>query len=209
MAIWPFDFSLIDQCEKFSFHILIYANIVGSVSNVGTFSGENPWSVENKKHVVSVKERFSAMTLSTKSSWHDVTLNDAVKNHIRASHLYPRKQGKSCFLLVSEITVWKMVEETFLYPDISTPHRSDENKIVLRKKFQSPVGIHGRNGALCFSVIVIYDWLDRRIITAFPTTWRFKTFVLSLRREIQISERFVVAELRAERADWVLSQFSV
>ena len=138
------------------------------------------------------------MTLSTKSSWHDVTLNDAVKNHIRASHLYPRKQGKSCFLLVSEITVWKMVEETFLYPDISTPHRSDENKIVLRKKFYWPVGIHGRNGALCFSVTVIYDWLDRRIITAFPTTWRFKTFFLSLRREIQISERFVVAELRAE-----------
>ena len=146
------------------------------LSNVGTFSEGNLWSVENKKHVVSVKERFSAMTLSTKSSWHDVTLNDAVKNHIRASHLYPRKQGKSCFLLVSEITVWKLVEKTFLYPDISTPHRSDENKIVLRKKFHSPVGIHGRNGALCFSVTVIYDWLNRRIITAFPTTWRFKTF---------------------------------
>ena len=109
---------------------------------MGTFSGGNLRSVENKKHVVSVKERFSAMTLSTKSSWHDVTLNDAVKNHIRASHLYPRKQRKSCFLSVSEITVWKMVEETFLYPDISTPHRSDENKIVLRKKFHSPVGIH-------------------------------------------------------------------
>ena len=116
------------------------------------------------------------MTLSTKSSWHDVTLNDAVKNHIRASHLYPRKQGKSCFLLVSEITVWKMVEETFLYPDISTPHRSDENKIVLRKKFHSPVGIHGGNGAMFFCD-VIYDWLNRRIITAFPTTWIFKTFI--------------------------------
>ena len=110
------------------------------------------------------------MTSSTKSSWHDITLSDAVKNHIRARHLYQRKQGKSCFLSVSEIPVWKMVEETFLYPDISTPHRSDENKIVLRKKFYSPVGIHGRNGALCFSVTVIYDWLDRRIITAFPTT---------------------------------------
>ena len=135
------------------------------------------WLIENKKHVVSVKERFSEMTPSTKSSWHDITLSDAVKNHIRARHLYPRKQGKSCFLSVSEIPVWKMVEETFLYPDVSTPHRSDENKIVLRKKFYWPVGIHGRNGALCFSVTVIYDWLYRRVITAFPTTWIFKTFI--------------------------------
>ena len=36
-----------------------------------------------------------------------------------------------------------------------------------------------------------------------------KLLFLSLRREIQIFERFVVAELRAERADWVLSRFSV
>ena len=36
-----------------------------------------------------------------------------------------------------------------------------------------------------------------------------KLLYLSLRREIQIFERFVVAELRAERADWVLSRFSV
>lgn len=36
-----------------------------------------------------------------------------------------------------------------------------------------------------------------------------KLLFLSLRKEIQIFERFVVAELRAERADWVLSRFSV
>ena len=36
-----------------------------------------------------------------------------------------------------------------------------------------------------------------------------KLLFLSLRREIKIFERFVVAELRAERADWVLSRFSV
>lgn len=179
------------------------------LSNVGTFSEGNLWSVENKKHIVSVKERFSAMTLSTKSSWHDVTLNNAVKNHIRASHLYPRKQGKSCFLLVSEITVWKMVEETFLYPDISTPHRSDENKIVLRKKFHSPVGIHGGNGALCFSVTWSTTGWTEELLLPFQQHEYSKLLFLSLRREIQIFERFVVAELRAERADWVLSRFSV
>lgn len=157
--------------------IQLVDRVVRTEMVAGTFSGGNLWLVENKKYVVSVRERFREMTSSTKSSWHDITLSDAVKNHIRARHLYPRKQGKSCFLSVSEIPVWKMVEETFLYPDVSTPHRSDENKIVLRKKFYWPVGIHGRNGALCFSVTVIYDWLDRRIIIAFPTTWIFKTFI--------------------------------
>ena len=167
-----------------SLHILFYADTF-------SWSGCQNWdgcgNIQRGKPVISWKqkiccecwERFREMTSSTKSSWHDImiTLSDAVKNHIRARHLYPRKQGKSCFLSVSEIPVWKMVEETFLYPDVSTPHRSDENKIVLRKKFYWPVGIHGRNGALCFSVTVIYDWLNRRIITAFPTTWIFKTFI--------------------------------
>ena len=68
---------------------------------------------------------------------HDITcaLNDNVKEHIRANHMYPREQGKSCFLSTCDTTVWKMVEETFLNPDVETPHRSDENRIVLRKKF--------------------------------------------------------------------------
>ena len=68
---------------------------------------------------------------------HDITctLNDNVKEHIRESHMYPGKQGKSCFLWTFDTTVWKMVGETFLNPDVETPHRSDENRIVLRKKF--------------------------------------------------------------------------
>ena len=103
---------------------------------------------------------------------HDITcaLNDNVKEHIRANHMYPREQGKSCFLSTCDTTVWKMVEETFLNPDVETPHRSDENRIVLRKKFSSPVGVHGRNGTLCFFLTVIYDNLNRGIVTVFPTT---------------------------------------
>ena len=110
------------------------------------------------------------MTLSTRSWMHDITcmLNN-VKEHIRANHMYPGEQGKSCFLSTCETTVWKMIEETFLNPDVTTPHGSDGNRIVLRKKFLSPVGVHGRNGALCFFVTVIYDQSDRRIVTAFPT----------------------------------------
>lgn len=157
--------------------IQLVDRVVRTEMVAGTLSGGNLWLVENKKYVVSVRERFREMTSSTKSSWHDITLSDAVKNHIRARHLYPRKQGKSCFLSVSEIPVWKMVEETFLYPDVSTPHRSDENKIVLRKKFLLASWHPWKKWSAMFFCDVIYDWLDRRIIIAFPKTWIFKTFI--------------------------------
>ena len=110
------------------------------------------------------------MPSSARSWMHDITctLNN-VMEHIRTNHMYPREQGKSYFLSTCDTTVWKMVEETFLNPDVTTPHRSDENRIVLQKKFSSPVGVHGRNGALCFFVTLIYDKSDRKIVTAFPT----------------------------------------
>ena len=86
------------------------------------------------------------MTSSTRSWIHDITFtHNNVKEHIIANRRYPRKQGKSCFLSTCDTTVWKMVEETFFNPDVETPHRSDENRIILRKKFLSPVGVHVRN----------------------------------------------------------------
>ena len=120
----------------------------------------------------SFRERCSEMASSSKSWMYDITctINDNVKKHIRANHMCPREQEKSCFLSTCDATVWKTVEETFLNPDVETPHRSDENRVVLRKKFLAPVGVHGRNGTLCFSVTVIYDKWNRRIVTAFPTT---------------------------------------
>ena len=140
--------------------------------NKGNFWSDM-WS-DQKKHIESSRERCSEMASSTRSWMHEITctLNN-VKEHIRARHMYPGEQGKSCFLSTCEITVWKMVEETFLNPDVTTRHRSDENRIVLRKKFLWPVGVHGRNRALCFFVTVIYDKSDRRIVTAFPTAWIF------------------------------------
>ena len=102
--------------------------------------------------------------------WIDgITLTDAVKNHIKNTHMFPGKQGKSCFLSSDETVVWKMVQDTFSHPDISTPHKSDVNRAVLQKQFLAQVGIHGRNGSSCFFVTVIYDIADHRIITAFPT----------------------------------------
>ena len=137
---------------------------------------EEIYGPSKEQQVKCLRECKSEMTLSTRSWMHDITctLNN-VKEHIRANHMYPGEQGKSCFLSTCDTTVWKMVVETFLNPDVTTPHRSDGKRIVLRKKFSWPVGVHGRNGALCFFVTVIYDQSDRRIVTAFPTKWILKT----------------------------------
>ena len=123
-----------------------------------------------EQQIKCLRECKSEMTLSTRSWMHDITymLNN-VKEHIRANNMYPGEQGKSCFLSTCDTTytVWKMVGETFLNPDVTTPHRSDGKRIVSRKKFSWPVG--------SFFVTVIYDQSDRRIVTAFPTKWIFKT----------------------------------
>ena len=126
----------------------------------------------NKKLIGSFSERCSKMTSSSKSWMRDITytLKDDVKEHIRASHMDPGEQGKSCFYAAGETIVWKMIEETLHNQDVKTPHRSYKNRIVFQKKFSSPVGKHGRNGAPCSSVTVIYDTLDQSIVTAFPTT---------------------------------------
>ena len=110
------------------------------------------------------------MEASTRRWIDGITLSDAVKNHVKNTHMFPGKQGKSCFLSSDENVVWEIVQDTFSHPDISTPHKSDVNRVVLQKQFPSPVGIHGRNGSSCFSVTVICDVADQRIITAFPTT---------------------------------------
>ena len=125
-----------------------------------------------KKLIESFSERCSEMTSSSKSWMRDITrsLKDDVKEHIRASHMDPGEQGKSCFYAAGETVVWKMIEETLHNQDVKTPHRSYKNRIVFQKKFSSPVGKHGRNGAPCSSVTVIYDTLDQSIVTAFPTT---------------------------------------
>lgn len=44
-----------------------------------------------------------------------------------------------------------------------------KKKRVCKKKFGFPVGIDGFSRAFCFSVVVIYDIRDNRIITAFPS----------------------------------------
>jgi len=96
-------------------------------------------------------------------------LSDVVKKHVKKNHMLPVKQGKSYFLSSEEASVWRLVQEACNYPDTVTPHRSDVNRYVLKKNFNAPVGIHGKNGSPCVCLTVIYDIKDQRIVTAFPS----------------------------------------
>ena len=96
-------------------------------------------------------------------------LSDLVKKHVKKNHVLPVKQGKSYFLSSQESTVWTLVLEVYNCPDTVTPHRSDVNRYVLKKRFNTPVGIHGKTGLCCVCLTVIYDIKDQRIVTAFPS----------------------------------------
>ena len=97
------------------------------------------------------------------------TLSESVKRHVKKNHILPVKQGKSYFLSSEEFTVWRLVQEACNRPDTVTPHRSDVNRYVLKKRFNAPVGIHGKTGSPCECLTVIYDIKDQRVVTAFPS----------------------------------------
>jgi len=100
----------------------------------------------------------------------DSALNDGVKKHVKKNHMLPAaKQGKSHFISSEEAFVWRSVQEVCNCPDFVTPHRSHANRVVLKKKFNAPVGIHGKTGSPCVCVIVIYDIKKQGVVTAFPS----------------------------------------
>ena len=90
-------------------------------------------------------------------------------DHIEIRHMPPWRQGKSVFTSNDRSYVWAIVQETFKNPDVIKKHRMKKTRRVCKKKFGFPVGIDGFSRAFCFSVVVIYDIRDNRIITAFPS----------------------------------------
>ena len=116
----------------------------------------------NHKKVISLKD-FEKLTRIAGSA-----LRDVVKIHVKKNHMLPVKQGKSYFLSSEEASVWRLVQEACNCPDAVTPHRSDVNKYVLKKRFNAPVGINGKTGLPCVCLTVIYDIKDQRVVTAFP-----------------------------------------
>ena len=109
------------------------------------------------------------MNVAILASLAENSLTTEAKDHIKKNHMSPTKQGKSYFLSSEETFVWRLIQVTCNFPDISMSHRSDANRHVLKKKFNVPVGIHGKTGRVCLSVTVIYDIEEQRIVTAFPT----------------------------------------
>ena len=96
-------------------------------------------------------------------------LSDVTKKHLKENHMLPVKQGKSYFLSPEELSVWRLVQEACNCPHTVKTHRSDANRYVLKKRFNAPVGIHGKTGSLCVCLTVIYDIKDEKVVTAFPS----------------------------------------
>ncbi len=90
--------------------------------------------------------------------------------HIEKNHMGQGKEGKSVFLSsLSRNEVWGLIQETQTQPDVTSVHRTRADRQVYKKNFSFPVGVHGRSGACCNSLTVIYDSKNQKVITAFPS----------------------------------------
>ena len=89
--------------------------------------------------------------------------------HIRRNHMFNGKPGKSLFSAGDMTQVWAMIQETLDNPDAVKAMRANRDRKVYKKSFATPVGIHGRTGALCFTVTVSYNSRNDCVVTAFPS----------------------------------------
>ena len=78
------------------------------------------------------------------------TLSHVVKKRVKKNHMLPVKQGKSYFLSPEEAYVWRLVQEACNCPDTVTPQSSNVNRYVLKKRFNAPLGIHGKLNCITF-----------------------------------------------------------
>ena len=124
---------------------------------------------ENNMALLNDKEIMSSKDVEKLARIGGSTLSDVVKKHVKKNHMLPVKQGKSYFLSSEEASVWRLVQEACNCPDTVKPHRYDVNRYVLKKKFNAPVGIHGKTASPCLCVTVIWDIKDERVVTAFPS----------------------------------------
>ena len=81
-----------------------------------------------------------------------------------------RRRDKSYFVSNDKAFIYKqLVQETMKRPDKSMPHRKLHNRGVRQKTFSEIVGVHGFSKGACYTVTVIYDTTNHKLITAFPT----------------------------------------
>ena len=95
-----------------------------------------------------------------------------VMDHISKHHMQPSQlSGKSYFICNDKNYVFeKFVQETMNRPDKSFPHKRYKKRGVRQKTFSEQVGVHGLWKVPCYTVTVVYDRTNYKVITAFPTT---------------------------------------
>ena len=89
-------------------------------------------------------------------------------DHIAQNHMFNRKDGKSFFKSTKLRDIWRLVQKTLTCPDEEGEDKSNKNKLVVKKSFYTPIGVHGFTQANCYTVKVVYDQIKRRLITAYP-----------------------------------------
>ena len=94
-----------------------------------------------------------------------------VMKHIARNHMaHSQRRDKSYFVSNDKAFIYKqLVQETMKRPDKSMPHRKLHNRGVRQKTFSEIVGVHGFSKDACYTVTVIYDTTNHKLITAFPT----------------------------------------
>ena len=91
--------------------------------------------------------------------------------HIRETHMGNGKEGKSIFKATKlcEIITLVYITLTSSCPSKKFADRSNKDRLVVLKSFDTPVGVHGFTRAECYTVKVVYDKRKQRVITAYPT----------------------------------------
>ena len=86
-------------------------------------------------------------------------------------HTWPVAPGKSYYLSQDTRFLRSLILDTVFLPDNRLPHKNDVSKTCYFSYFRTPIGVHGRTGRLCYTILVVVQHVnDRdRIITAFPS----------------------------------------
>ena len=94
-----------------------------------------------------------------------------VIEHIERHHMaHSQPRDKSYFVSNDKGFIYnQLVQETMKRPDKSMPHRKLHKRGVRQKTFSDIVGVHGLSKDACYTVTVIYDTTNHKLITAFPT----------------------------------------
>ena len=89
-------------------------------------------------------------------------------DHVAENHMFGGKEGKSFFKATKLCDIWSLVHRTLTCPDEQSEDKSNKDRLLVKKTFHTPIGVHGFTRANCYTVKVVYDQLKRRPITAYP-----------------------------------------